>query len=158
MRKIRIGNDIRLILNINTTSTVIEDDGTKYDITVNDLDMTNIKQVRCYLVNTSYSDKPSKEDRKKFRRVGFPEMYGPTAYNINNAGFPSYHMEPANVCNYDRFLPDFHDYHMWPGFRGFGIHPERFHDHCGHIHWHGPHPDHNDHYNPWYLAQSWVLE
>ena len=158
MRKIRIGNDIRLILNINTTSTVIEDDGTQYNITVGDLDMTNIKQVRCYLVNTSYSDKPSKEDRKKFRRVGFPEMYHPTAYNINNAGFPSYHMEPANVCNYDRFLPDFHDYHLWPGFRGFGIHPERFHDHCGHIHWHGPHPDHKDDYNPWYLAESWPIE
>jgi len=152
MRKIRIGNDIRLILNINTTSTIVEDDGTQYNITVNDLDMTNIKQVRCYLINT-----PKKEDRKKFKRVGFPEMYSPTAYNINNSGFPSYHMEPANVCNYDRFAPDFHDFHWWPGFRGFGICPERFHDHCGHSLWHGPHPEHDHFPGHWYLADSWVL-
>jgi hypothetical protein len=138
MRKIRIGNDIRLILNINTTSTIIEDDGTQYNITVNDLDMTNIKQVRCYLVNTSFD-----KGRKKFKRVGFPEFYHPTAHNINCAGFPSYHMEPANVCNYDRFMPDFHDPHWWPGFRGFGMFPERFHDHCGHILWHGTHPEHD---------------
>lgn len=150
MRKIRIGNDIRLILNINTTSTIIEDDGKQYNITVGDLDMTNIKQVRCYLINTT------KEDRKEFKRVGFPEFYHPTAHNINNAGFPSYHMEPANVWNYDRFLPDFHDFHWWPGFRGFGVRPEHFHDHFGNMLSYR-NPDHKKEYNPWYLADTSVL-
>ena len=36
-------------------------------------------------------------------------------------------MQPANVNNYNRFLPDFHDYHWWPGYRGFGRYPEHFH-------------------------------
>ena len=35
-------------------------------------------------------------------------------------------MMPANVCNYNAFSPDFHDYHWWPGYRGFGVYPERF--------------------------------
>ena len=69
------------------------------------------------------------EDQKCFKRVGFPDFYHPTENNINNAGFPSYHMMPANVCNYNRFLPDFHDYHWWPGYRGFGHYPEHFHGH-----------------------------
>jgi len=69
------------------------------------------------------------ENPKCFKRVGFPDFYHPTENNINNAGFPSYHMMPANVCNYNRFLPDFHDYHWWPGYRGFGHYPEHFHGH-----------------------------
>lgn len=51
-------------------------------------------------------------------------------------------MAPANMCNYDKFTPDFHDFHWWPGFRGFGIFPEHFHEYCGHMHWHGPKPSH----------------
>lgn len=49
-------------------------------------------------------------------------------------------MSPANLCNYDRFEPDFHSFHWWPGYRGFGLHPEHFHDHCCHLQ-HGPKPD-----------------
>ena len=140
-KQIRIGNDIRLKITLTPS-----DERHQFST----FDQSSIKEVRCYLINTSM-----KEDHKKFRRVGFPEYYHPTAYNINNSGFPSYHMEPANVCNYDRFVPDFHDFHWWPGFRGFGIHPEHFH---------GPHmrkecfgPNHEPEFNPWYLADSWAL-
>jgi hypothetical protein len=84
--------------------------------------------------------KPPKDGKPApFKRVGFPEFFRPDHHNINNAGYPSYYMEPANVHNYDRFIPDFHDYHWWPGYRGFGLRPERFHDWCPHVH-HGPHP------------------
>ena len=151
MRNIRIGNDIRLKVELKQA------DGFDNILPLNN---SNIKQVRCYLINTSFPKEPTDEDKKKFRRVGFPDFYRPTAHNINNAGFPSYHMHPANACNYDRFLPDFHDFHWWPGFRGFGIHPEHFHDHCGHMFGMGPKPyapfdEHDIH--PWYLADSKVL-
>lgn len=135
MRKIRIGNDIRLKLKI-VPNEVANGGLDKID----DFDQSNVKQLRCYLINTSYFRK--KKDNvgpKPFLRVGFPEFYVPTHYNINCSGFPSYHMRPANLCNYDRFAPDFHDFHWWPGFRGFGLHPEHFHDHCPHL-WHGPRP------------------
>lgn len=148
MRNIRIGNDIRLKVELKQT------DGFDNILPLNN---SNIKQVRCYLINTSFSKEPTDEDKKKFRRVGFPDFYRPTAHNINNAGFPSYHMQPANACNYDRFLPDFHDFHWWPGFRGFGLHPEHFHDTCGHMWGMGPKPIMEVPEHPWYLADSQVL-
>lgn len=122
MRKIRIGNDIRLKLKIKPNEAA-------GFYTMDELDQSGVKQLRCYLINTSFSKPPECEDCKKFKRVGFPDFYHPTENNINNAGFPSYHMMPANVCNYNRFLPDFHDYHWWPGYRGFGHYPEHFHGH-----------------------------
>ena len=135
MRKIRIGNDIRLKLKI-VKNELANNDIDKID----EFDQSSVKQLRCYLINTCFcgccGDKPH---LKPFLRVGFPEFYRPTHNNINNAGFPSYHMRPANLCNYDRFEPDFHDFHWWPGYRGFGLHPEHFHDHCCHIQ-HGPRP------------------
>lgn len=150
MRNIRIGNDIRLKIELKQA------DGFDNILPLNN---SNIKQVRCYLINTSVPHEPTNEEKKMFRRVGFPDFYHPTAHNINNAGFPSYHMQPANVCNYDRFVPDFHDFHWWPGFRGFGIHPEHFHDHCEHMFRMGAKPflymDNEIH--PWYLADSKVL-
>lgn len=133
MRKIRIGNDIRLKLTIEPNTQAGFDK-------IDEFDQTNVKQLRCYLINTDFF-RPKKDDvhPKPFLRVGFPEFYHPTHHNINNAGFPSYHMRPANLCNYDRFSPDFHDFHWWPGYRGFGLHPEHFHDHCCHLE-HGPRP------------------
>ena len=145
MRKIRIGNDIRMIMKIQAG---MKDLTTPYQM--DDFDQTNIKQIRCYFINTSCFN-PKEEDvqPKPFMRVGFPEFYHPTAHNINNVGFPSYHMRPANLCNYDRFEPDFHDFHWWPGYRGFGLHPEHFHDHCCHIQ-HGPRPKPSCHgFEPW---------
>lgn len=133
MRKIRIGNDIRLKLKIEPNTQAGFDK-------IDEFDQSSVKQLRCYLINTSYFRK-KKDDvgPKPFLRVGFPEFYHPSHHNINNAGFPSYHMRPANLCNYDRFEPDFHEFHWWPGYRGFGLHPEHFHDHCLHLQ-HGPRP------------------
>lgn len=119
MRKIRIGNDVRLKLSIKPNEQA-------QFYTMDELDQSSVKQLRCYLINTSLTQPPI-EDPKKFKRVCFPDFYHPTANNINNAGFPSYYMQPANVNNYNRFLPDFHDYHWWPGYRGFGRYPEHFH-------------------------------
>lgn len=119
MRKIRIGNDVRLKLSIKPNEQA-------QFYTMDELDQSSVKQLRCYSINTSLTQPPI-EDPKKFKRVGFPDFYHPTANNINNAGFPSYYMQPANVNNYNRFLPDFHDYHWWPGYRGFGRYPEHFH-------------------------------
>lgn len=126
-------------------------------------DQANIKQLRCYLINTSF-DRDKKEEKK---RIGFPDFYHPTEHNINNIGFPKYHCDPANICNYDKFLPDFHDFHWWPGYRGFGVRPEHFHDHCGKLHWNGLPYDmfgkreitlnHHHDLEPFYLADSQVM-
>ena len=132
MRKIRIGNDIRLKLKIEPNTQAGFDK-------IDEFDQSSVKQLRCYLINTSLFEPKEKIGPKPFMRVGFPEFYNPQHHNINCAGFPSYHMMPANLHNYDRFMPDFHSFHWWPGFRGFGLHPEHFHDHCMHIQ-HGPKP------------------
>ena len=133
MRKIRIGNDIRLKLRIEPNTEAGFDK-------IDEFDQSNVKQLRCYLINTSICTCGQKDPGPRpFKRVGFPEFYHPEHHNINNCGFPSYHMLPANMPNYDRFEPDFHDFHWWPGYRGFGFRPEHFHDHCCHIQ-HGPRP------------------
>ena len=133
MRKIRIGNDIRLKLEIKPNTQAGFDK-------IDEFDQSSVKQLKCYLINTCHGGCHDNEPKlKPFLRVGFPEFYNPTHNNINNAGFSSYHMRPANLCNYDKFEPDFHDFHWWPGYRGFGLHPEHFHDHCCHIQ-HGPRP------------------
>lgn len=160
MRKIRIGNDIRLKLKIKTlrdAGTDLESSGfVNYNWdTIDEFDQSNIKQLRCYLINTSFCKHCHDHEHRKFQRVGFPDFYHPTAHNINNAGFSSYHMAPANMCNYDKFSPDFHDFHWWPGYRGFGIYPEHFHEYCGHMHWHGTKPSHfyphcHNHHEPFF--------
>jgi len=134
MRKVRIGTDIRLKLTIEPNTMAGFDK-------IDEFDQSNVKQLRCYLINTSFC-RPCCEKECKHQRIGFPDFYHPTAHNINNIGFPAYHMAPANICNYDKFSPDFHDFHWWPGYRGFGLHPEHFHEYCGHMHWHGPRPSH----------------
>lgn len=150
MRKIRIGNDIRLKLTIKPNEQAGFDK-------IDEFDQTNVKQLRCYLINTSFFDCQCGRgchDHKKHQRIGFPDFYHPSAHNINNCGIPCYHMAPANLCNYDKFVPDFHDFHWWPGYRGFGVFPEHFHEYCGHMHWHGPRPSHyyphchNHHFGP----------
>lgn len=179
MRKIRIGNDIRLKLTLSANEQAGFDK-------LNIMDQSSVKQLRCYLINTSWNKPIDPNAPKPYKRVGFPEFYEPSSYNINNSGFPSYHMMPANVCNYNKFAPDFHSYHIWPGYRGFGIFPEHFHG-CP---WHGCfekhylcnrafspceypyHPNfvpvnvfgepaedhsHQNPFAPWYLADSQVL-
>lgn len=142
MRKIRIGNDIRLKLKIKTLQDKEGWENFNWG-TIDEFDQTNVKQLRCYLINTSFFDCCGcKDDCKKHQRIGFPDFYHPTHHNINNCGIPCYHMAPANMCNYDKFSPDFHDFHWWPGYRGFGVYPEHFHEYCDHMHWHGPRPSH----------------
>lgn len=121
--KIRLGNDVRLVMTISPNVQAGFE-------TISGFDSSNVKQLRCYLINTSFAKEIQQECDKKFRRVGFPQFYHPTKYNINNSGYPSYHMMPANVNNYDAFCPNFHDYHWWPGYCGFGVYPERFYS-CG---------------------------
>ena len=147
VRRIRIGNDIRLKLSI---------DG------IDNLTQSNIKQARCYLIETTHG-KLEKEmhDRhcRRFTREVFPEFYIPSPYRINTCGAPAYHVCPKNVAHYDHFLHDFHDYHWWPGYRGFGLHPDHF-DHPHHIHLHPEHPfiAGPDRFpEPWYLAETEVL-
>lgn len=148
MRKIRIGNDIRLKLTLRANEEAGFDK-------LNELDQSSVKQLRCYLINTSWNRPPDPDEPMPYKRVGFPEFYKPAHHNINNAGFPSYHMLPANVCNYDRFSPDFHDFHWWPGYRGFGLHPEHFHGDPWHF-LRGPHvgPSHFPHPNPNFLGPN----
>lgn len=153
MKKIRIGNDIRLKLNISGISR---------------LDQSNIKQVRCYIIDTTFGkdeEEAKKKHARRFTREVFPEFYIPSPYNMHGCGAPAYHVNPANVCCYDRFLPDFHDHHWWPGYRGFGLHPDKFERY--HRLWHGMMPiEHFEHPfvtgpdrlpEPWYLADSEVL-
>lgn len=153
MKKIRIGNDIRLKLTI---------DG------ISNLDQSNIKQLRCYLVDTTFGkceDEALKKHARRFTREVFPEYYVPSPYNLHGCKRPAYHVHPANVCHYDHFLPDFHEHHWWPGYKGFGIYPDKFERY--HWHWHGWHPIEHDERpfvfgpdrfeQPWYLADSEVL-
>ena len=142
MNKIRIGNDIRLLMTIEQN---VDPNSTH----AGSFNQSSIKQLRCYLVNTSFAKRIQPDDLTKFKRVGFPQFYQPTEHNINNSGYPSYYMMPANVHNYDTFSPDFHDYHWWPGFRGFGINPEPFNHYRPHRH------DHK--FDNVYLAESQVL-
>lgn len=137
MNRIRIGSDIRLNFNVCP-------DDSGFSIGT-DINQANIKQIKCYLVNTEKYYINDENNKDAFIRIKYPQFYHPTAYNINNSGFPSYHLLPHNVDNYDHFLPDFHDYHWWPGFRGFGMHPERFG------------PKHNCVPKNWYFAESQVL-
>ena len=156
MKKIRIGNDIRLKLTI---------DG------IDNLTQSNIKQLRCYLVDTTFGkeeDEARKKHARRFTREVFPEYYIPSEYNMHCCEKPAYHVHPANVCHYDHFLPDFHDHHWWPGYCGFGLHPNKFERY--HWHWHhwplwpnlecSEHPfvDGPDRFHePWFLAESEVL-
>ncbi len=115
MRKIRIGNDIRLKLSIEFNDT----ENAGYN-KLDDLDQSNIKQVRCYLINTSF-DFHEEDHCDEFKRVGFPEFYRPTKHNVNTSGFSSYLVKPANLCRFD--IPE-----NCFRYSGFGIYPE--HHHC----------------------------
>lgn len=154
MKKIRIGNDIRLKLKIDGIDNVTSAD---------------IKQVRCYLINTTFGKDQKEAEMKharRFTREVFPEFYIPSAYNTHCCERPAYHVHPANVCHYDKFLPDFHDYHWWPGFKGFGLHPDKFQRYhrlfdpcCQRLeHYEHPFVTGPDRVStPWYLTEAEVL-
>lgn len=119
---IRIGNDIKMNLTIRG---------------IGDYQQNNVKQIRCYLINTSLENKGGECHPKRFPREPFPQYYTPTKYTVHNCGRWQYHIDPCNVkaeyCNYG---DGFHDYHYWNHYHGFGIYPGHFVDPCCHHHHH----------------------
>lgn len=146
---IRIGNDIKMILTLKGP---------------NDFDRSNIKQVRCYLTNTTLEDDCCCDGRcpieRRFPREPFPQYYMPTPYTLHNCGKPMYHVPPCNSkCAYASFGGCFTDYHWWPGYNGFGTTPCKFSGCCGC----GPKPGPSDYPMPpglefSYLAPSVIAE
>ena len=125
-----------------------------------DFDRTNVKQLKCYLINTALEDLDNHcgvyESPKRFPREPFPQYYTPSTYTLHTCGKARYHTDPWNMKrHYDNFGGWFHDFHWWPGYRGFGVKPGKFSadaDYCM-----PPVPvKHFDHKDFWYLAPHTV--
>lgn len=115
---IRIGNDIKIKFTIRGPYG---------------FDRVNVKQMRCYLVNTAFeSHKNDCEIIKRFPREPFPQFYTPSKYTIHGCGPHHYHVKPYNKRDYSTFCPGFNDAHIWPYYNGFGIVPDKFVDGCCH--------------------------
>lgn len=90
--KVRIGNDIRLNLTLKGPKA---------------FDSTNIKELRCYLINTSVLDYNPLFDYKRFPEVGFCSHYGHCGMHhpivpmeMDHCGEPRYFMEPCkDICH-----------------------------------------------------------
>lgn len=101
MNKIRIGNDIKLYVKL---------------LGENQIDPININSVKVYIINTTLENKIHEDIRNKTKFISrFPVepvrgYYQPNEYNLNVAGFPSYHAMP-----YD---------HMPTRYNGFGLNPQ----------------------------------
>lgn len=113
---IRIGNDVRMILTLRGPQ---------------DYDSSNIKQLRCYLINTSKPEHCECDGKcpipRRFPNEPFPQFYTPTPYTLHGCGKPCYHVYPYNSKRrYDAYSCGFHDYHYWDGYRGFGLVPGKF--------------------------------
>lgn len=130
---IRIGNDIKVNFTIKTPKQE---------------SLLNVKQIRCYFINTSYKESQSCCDIiKRFPREPFPQFYTPSKYTLHNCGRFEYNVNPCYTkCDYSTF-GSFHDPHWWPFYNGFGINPSHFIN-CVH---------HNLDF-PKYLAYSELLE
>jgi len=74
---IRIGNDIKMNLTLKGP---------------NDFDKNNIKEVRCYLINTTLEDGCCCDGgcpiERRFPREPFPQYYMPTPYTLHGCGKP----------------------------------------------------------------------
>lgn len=96
MQKIRIGNDIRLTIQLRLP----------------DGNLANIKSAKALFINSTLQDRLETEYRKKNRFIGrfpiepFVNEFEPTPYNINSCGYPKYNV---TVRNY---------------YKGFGINPD----------------------------------
>lgn len=106
MKKIRIGNDIRI-------QTVLTE--------LNEYDQSSIKQLRCYIIrkcDLKYVD---------LTNFGYPQYYCPTEYDINLSGIPRYNYFPYNgyVFNGGMFGP-VDDYKLFPSYNGFGVRSRQF--------------------------------
>lgn len=132
---IRIGNDIKLEFTLRGPENV---------------DFLNVKQMRCYLINTSTDNKNCACDIfKRFPREPFPQFYTPSKYTLHGCGRFEYNVNPSYTkCGY-ALSSGFHDPHYWPCYNGFGINPGHFID-CHH--------GHHNYKSPTYLAHSELLE
>lgn len=92
MKKIRIGNDIRLAVDLR--KQVLEGD-----------DTLAIRQVTAYLVNTTkvaeYEAKLNERPKffGRFPREPFSHEYSTTPWCLCGCGIPTYNTFPANSCN-----------------------------------------------------------
>ena len=92
MKKIRIGNDIRLAVDLR--KQVLEGD-----------DTLAIRQVTAYLVNTTkvaeYEEKLKKHPKfsGRFPREPFSHEYNTTPWCLCGCGLPTYNSFPVNMCN-----------------------------------------------------------
>lgn len=99
MKKVRIGNDIRLIVNLNVVG----------------VPTVTIDSVRAILINTTVKEEEDRKFKNKMRFVSrYPiepmfDGYSSTKYNLHASGYPSYRVIPGS------FIPT--SYH------GFGINP-----------------------------------
>lgn len=93
MNKVRIGNDIRLLVILNNTS---------------DWDKKNIKEIKAFLVNTSIKDFEEKwhDFPGRFPRDPQSKFFRPDEHCLNRCGYPHYHAMP-----HDRF--NHHWWHPW---------------------------------------------
>lgn len=127
---IRIGNDIKMQVTLRGIS---------------EYKQCNIKQIRCYLINTSMEHDCAKPHHKRYPHEPFPQFYTPSKYTLHENCRFEYNVDPCNVkCDYSQFGSGFHDYHIWPHYHGFGIKPGHFVDPCchhGHYHYHTCKPD-----------------
>ena len=113
MKKIRTGNDIKVIFTIKGPAST---------------DTVNMKQLRVYFVNNSSETHCCV---KRFPKEPFPQFYEPTKYTVHGCGKFEYNVNPSyNKCEYAVCMGNFHDYHIWPNYNGFGINPKKFDDCC----------------------------
>ena len=113
MKKIRTGNDIKVIFTIKGPAST---------------DTVNMKQLRVYFVNNSSETHCCV---KRFPKEPFPQFYEPTKYTVHGCGKFEYNVNPSyNKCEYAVCMGNFHDYHIWPNYNGFGINPKKFNDCC----------------------------
>lgn len=103
MKKIRIGNDIRLNMTLKGVS---------------DYDSASIKQLRCYF--TKVSNQSGQEHLDYINRP----QYAVGNYTLGTCGPNTYYAYPTNNGIFDPFHDDcsfHHDAHWFPGYNGFGI-------------------------------------
>lgn len=103
MKKIRIGNDIRLKVNLLSKRFV---------------ETVQIQSIKAYIINTTAEAKAIEDMKNKTRFMSrFPiepkiDAYTASAYDTNACGFPTYHAFPQN--------------HVIGSYAGFGVEPNWF--------------------------------
>lgn len=104
IKRIRIGNDIRLRINL---------------LNMKGIDTINIKSIKVYIINTSREKEKADKIANCTKFISrFPcephhPAFEPSAYDLNLAGLPRYYAYPEHHCHYF--------YH------GFGLHPDWSH-------------------------------